>query len=38
MEGGEPIGKSAQPEKIAEWFRGAMMKMDQLLDKEVRYP
>ena len=37
MEGGEPIGKSAQPEKIADWFRGAMMKMDKLLDKEVRY-
>ena len=37
MEGGEGILKGAKPEKKAEWFKGAMHRMDELLDREIRY-
>jgi hypothetical protein len=36
MEGGEEINKTAKLEEIADWFRGAMIKMDELLDEETR--
>jgi len=37
LEGGEQIGKTTRPEKIADWFRGAMLKMDNLIDEKNRY-
>jgi hypothetical protein len=36
MEGGEEIRRGTKPEKKAEWMRGAMIKMNRLLDKETR--
>jgi hypothetical protein len=37
LEGGDAMGKSVKPEDVADWFRGAMLKMDNLIDKETRY-
>lgn len=37
MEGGEAIGRSTSSEKKAEWMKGAMFRMDNLLDREIRY-
>ena len=36
MEGGEDILRKTSPEKKADWFRGAMIKMNKLLDNETR--
>lgn len=36
MAGGESIRKTATPEKKAEWMKGAMDRMDALLDHETR--
>ncbi len=36
MEGGEDIRGKTSPEATADWFRGAMIKMDELLDIETR--
>jgi len=36
MEGGKDILKKARPEKKAEWMRGAMLKMNKLLDVQTR--
>ncbi len=36
MEGGEEIGAKPAPEIKADWFRGAMKKMDKLIDIETR--
>jgi len=36
MEGGEDILRKTSPEKKADWFREAMIKMDELLDIETR--
>lgn len=36
LAGGEDIGKSAKPEKKAEWFKVAMDRMDALLDPAIR--
>lgn len=36
MEGGEAFGKSAGSAEIAEWFRGAMIRMNKLLDMAKR--
>jgi len=37
MAGGSEISKSATPEKKADWLRGAMLRMDRLLDKDTRH-
>jgi len=37
MEGGEDIRRGTKPEKKAEWFKGAMHRMNELLDRETRY-
>lgn len=37
MAGGGTIKKSAKPEKKAEWLKGAMERMDQLLDADTRH-
>jgi len=37
MKGGEAIGRSTNSEKKAEWMKGAMVRMDNLLDRETRY-
>ena len=37
MEDGEDIRRKTSPEKKADWMRGAMLKMDRLLDTEVRH-
>jgi hypothetical protein len=37
MEGGEGIDKSLNPGEIADWFRGAMFKMDELIEPKTRY-
>jgi hypothetical protein len=37
MEGGEKILRSTTPEKKADWMRGAMIRMDRLLDSETRH-
>lgn len=37
MKGGEAIGRSTSSEKKAEWMKGAMLRMDNLLDRETRY-
>ncbi len=36
MEGGEDIRRSTKPEKKAEWMRGAMLRMNKLLDAPTR--
>jgi hypothetical protein len=36
MEGGDTIRKGAKPEKKAEWMKGAMHRMDRLLDRDTR--
>ena len=36
MEGGEDILRKTSPEKKADWMRGAMIRMDNLLDIETR--
>jgi len=36
MDGGEDILQKTSTEKKADWFRGAMIKMDKLLDNETR--
>jgi len=36
MEGGEDILRKTSPEKKADWLRGAMTKMENLLDNETR--
>jgi hypothetical protein len=36
MEGGEEIRRGTKPEKMAEWMRGAMIRMNRLLDKGTR--
>ena len=36
MEGGEDILRKTSPEKKADWFRGAMVRMNKLLDMETR--
>lgn len=36
MEGGEEIHTKPGPEEKADWFRGAMIKMDKLLDIDTR--
>ena len=36
MEGGEDIRRSTKPEKKAEWMRGAMIRMNRLLDRQTR--
>ena len=36
MEGGEDIRRSTKPEKKADWFRGAMNRMNSLLDSKTR--
>ena len=36
MEGGEDIRRSTKPEKKADWFRGAMNRMNRLLDSKTR--
>jgi hypothetical protein len=36
MEGGEDILRKTSPEKKADWFRGAMIRMNKLLDNETR--
>ena len=36
MEGGETIGKGAAPEKKSDWLRGAMQRMNHVLDLETR--
>ncbi len=36
MEGGESIRKSTPPEKKTEWLREAMLRMDKLLDLDIR--
>jgi hypothetical protein len=36
MEGGEEILRKTSPEKKADWFRGAMLRMNKLLDNETR--
>ncbi len=36
MEDGEDILRKTSPEKKADWMRGAMIKMDELLDNETR--
>ena len=36
MEGGENIRRSTKPEKKADWFRGAMNRMNSLLDSKTR--
>jgi len=37
MEGGEAIRRGTKPEKKAEWMKGAMHRMDKLLDRQTRY-
>jgi len=37
MEGGETIRRGTRPEKKAEWLKGAMHRMDKLLDRQTRY-
>lgn len=37
MEGGEAIRRSTNSEKKAEWMKGAMLRMDNLLDRETRH-
>jgi len=37
MKGGEAIGRSTSSEKKAEWMKEAMLRMDNLLDRETRY-
>lgn len=37
MEGGEAIRRSTNSEKKAEWMKEAMLRMDNLLDRETRY-
>lgn len=37
MEGGEGIRRSTSSEKKAEWMKEAMLRMDNLLDKETRH-
>jgi len=37
MEGGENIRKGTAPEKKAEWMKGAMNRMDKLLDSQIRH-
>jgi len=37
MKGGEAIGRSTNSEKKAEWMKEAMLRMDNLLDRETRY-
>ena len=36
MEGGEDIRRSTKPEKKADWFKGAMNRMNRLLDSKTR--
>jgi hypothetical protein len=36
MEGGEAIRQSTKSEQKAEWMKGAMLRMNKLLDKEIR--
>ena len=36
MEGGEDILRKSKPEKKAEWLKGAMIRMNRLLDNETR--
>ncbi len=36
MEGGDGILRKTSPEKKADWFRGAMLRMNKLLDVETR--
>jgi hypothetical protein len=36
MEGGEDIRRKTSPEKKADWMRGAMIRMNKLLDNETR--
>jgi hypothetical protein len=36
IEGGEAIRASTAPEKKAEWLKGAMLRIDKLLDKDTR--
>ncbi|MGD9142344.1 MAG: DUF6144 family protein [Dehalococcoidia bacterium] len=36
MEGGENILRKTSPEKKADWLRGAMIRMNRLLDSEIR--
>lgn len=37
MEGGEGIRRSTSSEKKAEWMKEAMLRMDNLLDRETRH-
>ena len=37
LAGGEAVLAGTSPEKKAEWMRGAMQRMDQLLEPQVRY-
>ena len=37
MEGGETIRRGTTPEKKAEWMKGAMSRMDRLLDSQTRH-
>lgn len=37
LEGGEGLTKASRPEDVAEWFRGAMLKMDKLIGEETRF-
>jgi len=37
MKGGEAIRRSTNSEKKAEWMKEAMLRMDNLLDRETRY-
>ena len=36
MEGGEDILRKTSSEKKADWLRGAMIRMDEFLDNEIR--